>query len=110
MKKDIVESTARNLEDSKLLEIRKIIEFLMTDLFENGTRTYLDGEEIYFKKVKFNTDGDTIDKDFLTSEGKELDFATINDEELWSYIYGEFLLQCKLESIRGFGSTQVQTY
>lgn len=110
MKKDLVESMARYWAGTRSLEIEKITDFLKDDLVENGTRIYLDGEEIYFKKVKFNTDGDTIDKQYLESEGKEIDFNNVDDEELWSYLYGEYLLKCKLGMIEGFGSTQVETY
>jgi len=110
MKKDLVESMASYWKGHRSLEVEKITNFLIDDLVENGTRVYLDGEEIYFKKVKFNTDGDTIDKEYLESEGKEIDFNNIDDAELWSYIYGEYLLRCKLGAIEGFGSTQVDTY
>ena len=110
MKKDLVESMARYWAGSRNEEISKISDYLKDYLVENGTRAYLDGEEIYFKKVKFNTDGDTIDKEYLKSEGREIDFDKIDDEELWRYIYGEYLLRCKLGAIEGFGSTQVETY
>lgn len=110
MKKDLVESMARFWAGSRSLEIEKITGFLKDDLVENGTRIYMDGEEIYFKKVQFNTDGDTTDKEYLESEGKEIDFNNVDDEELWSNVYGEYLMNCKLGMIEGFGSTKVQTY
>jgi len=109
MKTDIVD-TYTNVYGNRKPEIKRITEFLKDDLTENGTRIYLDGEEILYKKVEFKTDGDTIDKDYLVSEGKEIDFEAVNDEELLSYIYGEFILNGKLSLIEGFGSTMVKTH
>lgn len=110
MKKDIVEIFAHHYGEHRKKEIQKITEFLKEDLSENGTRIYMDGEEMIFKKIEFRTDGDTIDKEYLESEGKELDFTTASDEEVWSYIYGEYVMKGELGKIAGFGSTQVQTY
>jgi len=110
MKTDIVSTYARAIGDYRKPEIQRITEYLREDLIENGTRIYLDGEEIIYKKVEFQTDGDTIDKEYLDSEGKEFDFTTISDDELLSYIYGEFILNGKLSLIEGFGSTMVKTY
>ena len=110
MKTDIVNTYDRAFGDYRKQEIKKITEYLKDDLTENGTRVFLDGEEIIFKKVEFRTDGDTVDKDYLDSEGKEIDFESVNDEELLSYIYGEFILKGKLSLIEGFGSTMVKTF
>lgn len=110
MKKDIVETFARFYGDHRDLEVKKVTEFLKEDLTKNGTRSYLEEEEIFIKKISFETDGDTIDKDFLKEEGRELDFNSIGDEELWSYIFGEYILKGELGKIQGFGSTQVKTY
>lgn len=110
MKKDIVEIFARAFSESRNEEIQKVTEFLKDDISENGTRIYMDGEEMHFKKIKFQTDGDTIDKEYLVAENSELDFSSIDDDELWSYIYGEYILNGELGKIQGFGLTQVETY
>lgn len=110
MKKDIVETFSPSIDDVRKKEILKITEFLKDDLTRNGTRIYIADEEVFFKKIKFQTDGETIDKEFLKSEGKDLDFNLISDDELWSYIYGEYILNGQLTLIRGFGTTQVQTF
>ena len=34
----------------------------------------------------------------------------MNDDELWSYIFGEYILKGEIAKIAGFGSTQVETY
>jgi hypothetical protein len=110
MKKDLVDLNAAYWGESRKAEIRKIAEFLENDLSETGTRVYLEDEEIYCKKITFQTDGDTIDRKYLESEGKTLDFGSISNEELLSYIYGEYIIKGVLGMIEGFGSTQVKTY
>ena len=110
MKKDIVETFTNFYGDYRSKEIRKITEFLKNEISENGTRIYMDGEEIIFKKLKFQTDGDTNCREWIEEEGKEVDVEKMTDEELWSYIYGEYILQGAIAKIAGFGSTQVETY
>ena len=110
MKKDIIETFSRYYGDNRDKEIQKITEFLKNDISENGTRIYMDGEEMMFKKLKFQTDGDTISREWIEEEGKEVDVDKMNDEELWSYIFGEYILKGEIAKIAGFGSTQVETY
>jgi hypothetical protein len=110
MKKEIIDVFARFYGDSRDKEIQKITEFLKNDLLKNGTRIYMEGEEMLFKKLKFQTDGDTNSRKWIEEEGKEVDVSKMSDEELWSYIYGEYILSGKLGQISGFGSTQVETY
>ncbi len=110
MKKDIVETFARYYGDHRDKEIQKITEFLKNDISENGTRIYMEGEEMMFKKLKFQTDGDTNSREWIEGEGNEVDVDKMNDEELWSYIFGEYILKGEIAKITGFGSTQVETY
>lgn len=110
MKKEIVELFSRHYEISNKGEKQRVIETLKEDLMENGTRIYLSEEEIYFKKFEFQTDGDITTKEYLEQEGKELDFSSISDEDIWSYIYGEYIMKGGIGDIEGFGSTQVKTY
>jgi hypothetical protein len=110
MKKDLVESIGKFWGKYSDEEIRKIRDFIKDDLLENGTRVYLAEEELYFKKVEFNTDGGTNTKEWIEESGEKVDISKMDDEELWKYIYGEYLLNANLSKIEGFGSTQVQTY
>lgn len=110
MKKDIVDTFARYYGDMRDKEIQKITEFLKNDISENGTRIYMEGDEMIFKKLKFQTDGDTNCRQWIEEEGKEVDVEKMTDEELWSYIYGEYILNGEIAKIAGFGSTQVETY
>ena len=108
--KTMVESFEKYWGDSRDKEVQKVVSFIKEDIIENGTRTYMAGEEMFFKKITFNTDGDTMDKESYETEGKKFDFSAISDEDLWSYIYGEYILKGKLGKIEGFGSTQVKSY
>lgn len=110
MKKDIVETFAKYYGDHRDKEIQVITDFLKNDISENGTRIYMEGEEMIFKKLKFQTDGDTNCREWIEGEGKEVDVEKMTDEELWSYIFGEYILKGAIVKISGFGSTQVETY
>lgn len=109
MKKSLVEVYERFEGDSCKKEFKKITEILKKDLVENGTRVYLEEEEVYAKKIKFNTD-EITNKEILESENKAIDFESLDEDELWSYIKGEYILNGTLGTIRGFGITQVETY
>lgn len=110
MKKELVETMARAFGTMTDQEIAKIRDVVKEDLLENGTRVYLADEDIYYKKVEFNTDGGTNTKEWIESEGKEVDLSQMNDEEIWQYIYGEYVMSGRLGEIPGLGVTQTQTY
>lgn len=110
MKRDIVEAFARYYSDSRDNEIQKVTKVLANVVSENGTRIYMDGEELMFKKLKFQTDGDINCRRWIEEEGKEVDVEKMTDEELWSYILGEYILNGEIAKISGFGSTQVETF
>ena len=111
MHKEMVESTEKFWEGYLSDEHKRIIELLKQEMLDNGIRAYIEEEEIYIKKIIFNTDdGVTLDKGLLKHEKRELDFKTIDDEELWNYIRGEYILNGTVNEIKGFGVTQVDTY
>jgi len=111
MHKKIVEGFERWYGDSADKEPIRVRGLLKEELLQNGTRTYLEGEEIYVRKIQFNDDdGVTIDRRLLDEEKRELDFNSISDEDLWDYIRGEYLLNGSIHEIRGFGVTQVDQY
>ncbi len=109
MHKKIVEVFERWNGDSATNEHITITNTLKTYMLENSTRTFLEEEEIYVKKLQFNND-DTIDRELLKQERRNLDFSNIDDDELWNFIRGEYILNGKLSEIRGFGVTQVDQY
>lgn len=110
MKKELLESMAHYFGKSTESEIAKVRDFVKEDLLENGTRVYLGDEDIYYKKVEFNTDGGTNTKEWIEAEGKEVDLSQMDDEEIWKYIYGEYVMNGELGKIYGLGVTQTQTY
>lgn len=83
MKKDIVETFSRFYDNYRDKEMQKITEFLKNDIAENGTRIYMEGEEMIFKKIKFNTDGDTNCREWIEEDGKKVEIDKMTDEELW---------------------------
>lgn len=82
----------------------KIIKTLRDDMQKNGTCVFLEGKEIITKSIKFDT-GET-----LTEDVRETPIEKMTDEELWSYIFGEYIMNGKLSGIMGFGITQVETF
>lgn len=82
----------------------KIIKTLREDMLRNGTCVFLEGKEIITKRIEFSTD-ETLDEDI-----RETPIEKMTDEELWSYIYGEYILKGKLAGVWGFGVTQIETY
>jgi hypothetical protein len=110
MKKDLVESMSRFWGEYSDKEISKIRDFVKDDLIENGTRVFLADEELFYRKVEFRTDGETNTKEWIRETGVEVDVSKMDDEELWRYIYGEYIMKGNLSKIEGLGSTQVQSY
>ena len=82
----------------------KLIKTLRDDMKKNGTCVFLEGKEIITKRIKFSTD-ETLDEDI-----RETPIEKMTDEELWSYIFGEYILNGKLCGVWGFGVTQIETY
>jgi hypothetical protein len=85
-------------------QIVKIINTVRNDLIKNGTCVFLEGKEIITKRVTFDT-GET-----LTDDTEKPSVDKMSDEELWAYIFGEYIMEGKLSSIRGFGVTQIETH
>jgi hypothetical protein len=82
----------------------KIINTLRNDLHKNGTCVFLEGKEIITKRVKFDT------SETLTDDAEKPAFDKMSEAELWSYIFGEYIMNGKLSGIQGFGITQIETY
>jgi len=99
----------KSFEGSIEPDIKAIVEFLRNDMLKNGTRVMLENEELYIKKIKFNTD-ETLQDDFFEMPLDQVDFSTINENDLWAYIYGQYISGDRLKKIRGFGITQTETY
>ena len=87
----------------------RIYELLKKDIIEDGTRTFLEGKEIFTKTYKFNT-GDSMVDDSFGKPVEEIDFSSLPEDDLWSYIYGEYLLNGKISGIAGIGATPTETF
>ena len=105
MCEEIVEIYLKDrLISDKESDNERVINEIRDDLRKNGTCVFLEGKEIITKKIKFDTD------ETLTEDIRETPIKKKGDEELWSYIYGEFILNGNLSGFRGFGVTQIETY
>ena len=82
----------------------KIIKTLRDDLKKNGTCVFLEGKEIITKRLKFNDD------ETLTDDVLQTPVETLDGDELWAYIFGQYILGGRLSGIWGFGVTQIETY
>ncbi len=87
----------------------KIAEFLLKFMIKNGTRVFIEGEEIYTHKLQFNTD-DTMSDSTLQLPPDQMDFSSMNEDDLWAYIFGEYVLNGRLTGVNGFGITQTETF
>ena len=86
-----------------------IANFLKKFILEKGTRVFIENEEIYTYKVHFSTDETMLDS-CLELPPDQMDFASMNVDDLWAYIFGEYILNGRLNNIRGFGITQTETF
>ena len=86
----------------------RIFEALRDDLRANGEKSALAGKEVWIKRYDFSKKPDTkYDASFEGGIGS-VDFASLDDTELWAYIYGECLVNGRLSGeFKGFGSVQV---
>lgn len=109
MNKDMVDTFRRFYEGVTDVKTERIIKLLYDDILTNGTRVMLEGEEIYTKKITFDTGDCMWDKAF-DDPVENIDFTKFTDEELWSYIFGEYILNGRISQLEGFGATQTETY
>ena len=109
MHKDMVDVHVKARASYLSEEKQKVIDQLRDLMLKDGTRSMIEGEEIYTMKIKFGTD-ETLTKDSFDSHDKEFDFSALSDDELWSYICGEYIMNGHICSLSGFGVTQVETY
>lgn len=110
MKKELLESMASYYGGTRKEELRIVSDFIKDDLLEHGTRVFLADEEMFYKKVEFNTDGGTNTREWIEESGEKVDLSKMDDEEIWKYIYGEYIMKGEIVKIEGLGSTQVKTY
>ena len=101
MKADMVESCLKFYEGTFEKNQDKIIHYVKKRIIEKGTRVYLEGEELYTYKIQFSTD-EVLDDEILELPPGQTDFSAMEDEDLWSYICGEYILNKRLSGFMGF--------
>ncbi|WP_133051113.1 hypothetical protein [Ruminiclostridium hungatei] len=85
-----------------------IADILYEDLVNNGTMVMIEDRELYSKIYSFDRHKDCKFNDTFSAGIDEIDFSIMLEKDLWSYIYGEYFLNCRLttETI-GFGLIKV---
>ena len=109
MKEDMVKDHLRHYKGTFKRGEDRIAEFLRKFMLEKGTRVFIENEEIYTHKVHFSTD-ETMLNSSLELPPDQMNFASMNEDDLWAYIFGEYILNKRLKNIGGFGITQTETY
>lgn len=84
-------------------EYAKIVEQLKLKILNDGSSYAIADEEVMATKVKFNTGDIFLDKDFNNID-------SLSEDELWRYIYGKYILEGHINTLKGFGLLQVDTY
>ena len=104
MKGDMVETlrewVARDPEKKRIYDT-------LERFIRGGEVAVVCGEKVYCRKVKFRTDGDA---DFRAYGEHPPNYETMSDEELWAYIYGDYILNGEISKFHAFGVTQVETF
>lgn len=86
----------------------RIYNAVRNDLINSGTRVKLLDREVYSKRYALLKKRDCKYDVSFDKPIQEIDFAALSEEELWSYIYGEYLVNGRLSNeFKGFGSVQV---
>jgi hypothetical protein len=81
---------------------------LIADLKTKGQAIELCGADLIVGTYNFEKKTDCRYEPESTDAGKEVDFSTLSDDEVWSYVYGEYFVRANLASeLKGFGAVQV---
>ncbi|MFL0195193.1 hypothetical protein ACJDU8_06380 [Clostridium sp. WILCCON 0269] len=86
----------------------RIYNAVREDLVNTGTKVKLLDREVYSKRYALIKKRDCKYDISFDKPIEDIDFSTLSEEELWSYIYGEYFVNGRLSSeFKGFGSVQV---
>jgi hypothetical protein len=81
---------------------------LINDLQAGGHKMTVKDNEIYFKQYDFEKKQDCKYDTSFDQPIDQVDFSAMSDQDLWSYIFGEYLIKARLASeFKGLGMTQV---
>ncbi|BAH06633.1 hypothetical protein [Clostridium kluyveri] len=86
----------------------RIYNAVREDLINTGTKVELLDREVYSKRYALIKKRDCKYDISFDKPIEDVDFSTLSDEELWSYIYGEYFVNGRLSGeFKGLGSVQV---
>lgn len=86
----------------------RIYNAVRDELINNGTKVKLLDREVYLKRYALLKKKDCKYDSSFDKPIEEIDFQNLSEEELWSYIYGEYFVNGRLSNeFKGFGSVQV---
>lgn len=86
----------------------RIYNAIREDLINNGEKIKVLDREVYSKRYALVKKRDCKYDDSFDKSIEEIDFSTLNDDDLWAYIYGEYFVNGRLPNeLKGFGSVQV---
>lgn len=87
---------------------RRIYQALTRDLKENGQRLMVGENEVYVKKYGFMKKTECLYDATLDQGPEGTDFEAMDEDKLWAYIWGEYLVNARLaQEFKGFGTVQV---
>jgi len=86
---------------------KRVVFDALEKFIRKGEVVDLCGEKVYCRKVSFRADNDANYREYGK---KPLDYEKMSDEELWSYIYGDYILRGEISKLFAFGATQVETF
>ncbi|MCK9183021.1 MAG: hypothetical protein M0P13_09110 [Fibrobacteraceae bacterium] len=86
----------------------RIYSVLTEDLREHGKKEEIEGNTVYSKKYGFMKKTECLYDDSFGKPIEEVDFETLDEPQLWAYIWGEYLVNARLaREMKGFGAVQV---
>lgn len=87
---------------------RRIFDLLVRDVKATGQPAALGGAELLVRTYEFEKKRDCkYDASFDRPVG-EVDFSTLDEGEVWAYVFGEYLVNGRLAAeLKGFGAVQV---
>jgi hypothetical protein len=86
----------------------RIYSALIEDLSKNGEKIKVGENLIFAKKYGFIKKTECLYDVSFDKPIEDVDFATLEDDKLWAYIWGEYLVNARLASeFKGFGTVQV---
>jgi hypothetical protein len=87
---------------------QRILEVISNDLTANGEVRKFGDNDLIMKQYDFSKKPQCKYDDSFSVPIEEVDFSKLSNEDLWSYIYGEYFVNARLSSeLKGFGLVQV---